>query len=730
MSYIIKTTSGLLNTRITDAGRKAISQGNFSISYFQVGDSEIDYRSTRPTKMNILMPSFNAENNNGYNSSNKQNVKYPYYLGNASGTTYGIPFNDAVVQEFYNLTASKGFFISGATQWQFQTNAFYTLSANYKVKLSDFYGQTSILVEKDNCTTTNNLPKQNDFVTIVYNQSGECGSLNNYYPVLTYKVLFVTPTGDATKFYLDLDRSIPAYGSFGLSAGQARCYIYPSGMTEVYDSYTPEPNWFNDVFNFETICDTSAKDDTRIWNMNIPWTESVAGVPDDSFEGYDNYGSYDYIGTKEYLGYTTNSGQTISDMNGDLYLYNSKLEKIVTNPNDQKAIAIVHYTNQSIDNVYGEKFMTKPFDSEDETMTNSARDFKISIPTLMWHKSNVSKIGQTFYIDPPSQTGLCVPYFIFSEKNQDMNNPGIRFYNLWDNNKNVNGKLNRVGRVFPDSNLVIFDDEEIVAALSYKSNRNWTLPAPSLSLISPNVCNNDDADDLGFLTGDSETLWVTYRFNNNTKFTNSLHCNYYIKIEGPSLDCFNSSQNVAVKFGNEFIFLKQNSYIGYNANKFIVLCQKVKTGERPKPNAWRGIDFSNQLTSTNSNGFITAEGMANNTFVITKSLYDSATMYDLNGVIKIPLKLRPEELNFGDEYFFYGNIETGIVATIYEMRYLVNLVDTQFQIPSNPTYVTGKDKYVSEIGLYNSDKELMVISKLLQPIKRQGVQQYNVSLDF
>jgi hypothetical protein len=90
----------------------------------------------------------------------------------------------------------------------------------------------------------------------------------------------------------------------------------------------------------------------------------------------------------------------------------------------------------------------------------------------------------------------------------------------------------------------------------------------------------------------------------------------------------------------------------------------------------------------------------------------------------------PDDLNFGDEYFFYGNVQTGIVATIYEMRYLVNLVDTQFQTTTNPTYMSGKDKYISEIGLYNSDKELMVISKLLQPIKRQGVQQYNVSLDF
>ena len=40
MAYIIKNTSGLVNTRMTDTGRLKMSQGNFNISYFQIGDSE------------------------------------------------------------------------------------------------------------------------------------------------------------------------------------------------------------------------------------------------------------------------------------------------------------------------------------------------------------------------------------------------------------------------------------------------------------------------------------------------------------------------------------------------------------------------------------------------------------------------------------------------------------------------------------------------------------------
>ena len=43
MAYIIKNTSGLVNTRVTDTGRQRLSEGRFNIVYFAVGDSEVSY---------------------------------------------------------------------------------------------------------------------------------------------------------------------------------------------------------------------------------------------------------------------------------------------------------------------------------------------------------------------------------------------------------------------------------------------------------------------------------------------------------------------------------------------------------------------------------------------------------------------------------------------------------------------------------------------------------------
>jgi hypothetical protein len=64
------------------------------------------------------------------------------------------------------------------------------------------------------------------------------------------------------------------------------------------------------------------------------------------------------------------------------------------------------------------------------------------------------------------------------------------------------------------------------------------------------------------------------------------------------------------------------------------------------------------------------------------------------------------------------------------MKYLCNLNQNQFLNSSNPTWVNGQSPYITEIGLYDSDKDLIVISKLQSPVLRTGIQQFLVKLDF
>ena len=728
MAYIIKNTAGLINTRLTDVGRRNLSQGNFNISYFQIGDSEVSYTAVpnyNQTNNNILMPAFNAQNDTGSPQSNKQNIKYPYYVQGSQGNTYGIPFTDSNFQQVYNSAGVKGFFTTGTTK--IETGSAYTITSNYWVDMSTLSGQTTMDIEFDTnvCdVTTTGTPQINDFVTVVLDGNGFCGDFGTS-QILTYKIQNMSPVTGTTgsTFTLTLDRALPTFTGLTVQINFARMYVYPSGMTQLYDFVTPAPYWQTDTINFESPCDVRNRENTVIWNMNIPWTESPAGLFSSTYEDYTKFGSVSYIGTKEYLGYNEPSGQTDTS---EVYYYNSFDEKIVVRPQDQKAIAIIHYTNQDIDHVYGEKFSTQPFDPQNPTDNiGLARHFKLSMPTLMWHKSTGTTIGQTFWIDPPGYD-LCKPFYIKSRENIDMNDPGIRYYHLWDTNPDSNGNLNRIGKVFPDQEIIVVDDEEVVAALSYKSNRNFTLPAPKLSLLTPNICDTTNTS-VGLMTDPTQRLWVSYLFESQTGVTSSLHCNYYSVVQANNTVTANT-QNVAVRFAGEFGFLGTDEFSGYTATSMKIICQMVTGDTRPSPTAWKQIDVTTAMTL--SNGFIVQNSITGTTFQITADLYNNASTYQLQNYLDIPLNGQNNVLNFGDEYYFYGNLETDITATIYEMKYLINLGRNQFTDTSNPTWTKGTKSYVTEIGLYDSNKDLIVISKLQSPELRQGIQQFVVKLDF
>ena len=743
MGYIIKDTAALLTTKLTDAARRKMSEGTFNISYFQIGDSEVCYDCIDGEILSngmVLDSEYNAKSLSPIPEKNQANVKYPIYTDSNSTNTFGIPVKSSYIDNIFNTAAPRGFFATGSTSdfnRVIYTSGF-TKNPNWVSDISNINsGQTLTLTYNELSASVNGQTEVGDFVTIYYESVGSLSAITNNYPILTYKVLSVTgdTSGSTGTVYLQLDRDLPRYGTEGYT-GLTRTMIYPSGMTELYDTFTPEFYWNQDAIDFESNCDVS-NTDVKIWNMNIPWTESPAGVFTTTHQGFTNYDSKKYVGTKEYLGYNTNSGQIDS---GGTYYYNSFSEKINLSPSNQKSIAIVHYTNQSIDNLYGEKFALQPYDSLYPNNTGQARNFKIHIPWLMWHKSDNSEIGETFYVDPPGfdSLNLFTVHYLKSNVNSNMNNPGLRYYHLWDTNVNSNGYPNRVGKVWPDLKIITFDDDEIIAALSYKSNRNWTLPAPKLGLIVPNSFDGNVSGGEGILSGSSESLWVTYRFNSIAD-TNSLHCNYYTLITGTDPECPPDSADVTFRLGDEFPFMmgdNTTTYVsGFNANEISILVQKVATGLKPSPEAWYEIDVTNQMSAYTENNFITVDGLKKTTFLITKTDFDNAVSsgnkYRLNNYIDIPQQGDTgATLNFGGEYFFYGTIQTDIQATIYVMNYLCNLGSTQFLNSSNPTWNDTDSVYVSEIGLYDDEKNLMIITKVQSPEKRLGVQQYSIKFDF
>jgi hypothetical protein len=724
MGYIIKNTQGLIVTRLTDTGRKKLSEGNFNIAYFQVGDSEVNYNKVSSTynkaNFQILEPSYNAQNSTGIPASNKNDIKYPFYLSTTSGITYGIPFMASSDESVFNKATTSGFFSASTNCYKIQTSSAYTYNSQYVVDLSTFVGTNGFLTLSSNpCSdSSTGTLSANTYVTIYAISGNTCNCVNFNSPILTFRVgSFNTLTST-----LYLDRAVPDLNSLGFS-GYGRCIFTTSGITG-YDLPTPQNYWSDSVINYESVC-TPEDGYVKVWNMNIPWSESPAGVAS-PYRTYTNFPSRDYLSTKEYYGYMSSTGQSATTA---VTYYNSFGEMITVSPEEQKSISIVHYTNNAIINFYGEKFAAEVYvDGSD----GEARNFSITLPWLMWHKnSSPSTSGETFFIDPPgySSLDLLTPYYIKSSKNSDMNSPGIRFYNLYDTHTNPDGYPSRVGRVFPDDKIIIFDDEEIIATMTYVANRNYTLPSPKLGLISPGSCGDDSTD--GLLDNDSQQIWVSYGFEGDWQ---GMHCNYYQNILGPMTGVGLTEQNVTVSFGGDFTYMNTGSTTGFSSNLFYVIAQTGTTSmSRPLADSWKKITAftSNELSSyIATNGNIIPGGMTAKTFTITPTLYSSAPTYQLSEQITIPLNSNTTKLGFGNENLFYGNINTDIQATIYEMRYLINLPNNQFVKSSNPTWSTGTLPYMSEIGLYDNDKNLLVLGKFQSPQVRTGIQQVAIKLDF
>jgi hypothetical protein len=738
MGYIIKDTQGLVVTRLTDVGRRKISQGNFNISYFQIGDSEVSY--TALTDYNysnsmVLEPSYNSQNNVGIPQSTKNDVKYPFYLQGTTGTTYGIPFQNSVIDEVFNTASSAGF-LSGTSNCYRMIQNDMCYNSQYFSNPGNF-GISTVLLSSNPCTDSSTNP-------IVVGTKVMFKFTNTLVPSETCDIC-ITPC-QPTLFYnvisvagntITLDRPIARFNNSSLSSRQSRAFFYQSAATE-YDLTIPMTYDTNSVINYESIC-YPTDGFVRVWNMNIPWSESPAGTNSTNLT-YQEFGSIDYLGLKEYYGYYSSSGQT--DTSGTWY-YNSFGERVDVTPEEQKAIAIVHYSNSSIINWYGEKFACEVYDETNPGATGQARNFQISIPWLAWHKNesccessvSTNQIPTTFYIDPPGfdSFDLLQSYHLQSTRNNDMNSPGIRYFHLYDTNEAYpDGPPNRVGKVFPDDKIIIFDDEEIVAALSYVSNRSWTLPAPKLGTVAPGTC---DSDTDGILNDDTECLWVTYLFRPRANGgPQGIHCNYYQKICGPSQDCGVAEQNVTVTFGGDFGCMSQNLTYGWWASQFWVLAQKTNTTSRPDPAAWRAINFTSVLQNNGSidaNLYIAPSGMTSVNFTISQTNYDAASLYNIADQIFVKLSGENDlQMNFGDETFFHGIVKTDIHATIYEMRYLVNLPSNQFVTSTNPTWSEGVDTYMTEVGLYDDGKNLLALGKFQSPQSREGVQQVVVKLDF
>ena len=414
--------------------------------------------------------------------------------------------------------------------------------------------------------------------------------------------------------------------------------------------------------------------------MNIPYSEDILGTTGTTeYEKHINYGSYDLIGEK------------------DNYLYESGAAFL-------KSAGIIHYSNKTISNLYGE-FLH---------IDGDTKSVKIHLPDLMYHRRTFS--GGTSTGDKMGMT------FVANGAAISIGSNGLKYMELLEEEILVSGVPQAVGRVYPDLKIIVVDNPEVVAAMSYKGNRNWTLPELNLAFANP-------AGGVGTGSLDvNETIYVTYSVDNEsgTGIAPALPNQNYSTITN------NSASSLDVQFNIEDVnllpYMQDDAASGgFYGDTFKVIYQITTDGDRPTSEAWNVLDFTSSVDGGGS--FVLPATLETQnplavtpSFQLTQANTATATTYSVIDTLTMPTSAAPELLQFGDERFFYGNIETFIGATIFKTIFKISINATDFNATTNisrsniPAENPPNIK-VSEVGIYDSDGELVIISKLSVPVE-------------
>jgi hypothetical protein len=687
MSFLNSNNAEFLSARITQKGRNAIAKGNFKIDYFQIGDSEFDYTSiTGLTNQKVFSP-----------LDKESGVKYPYLI-TSGGTSYGIPFQNSTIESLRNVMGPAGFVSSYSDNGNTTVECY-----NNILPYSGITGGTSVRLHISGATVDNNTGvtfNNSEYVTIIFDELSANNVINSNSNSLIYKVLSVTTVTGATisgvtTVYqtLTLDRNTPNLTSL-------------TGNATIISNNCEQEYPISETSTISDLCLPAPTDNMgqlNPWTLNVVWDKKPIGgdyPTGDLDESLTGYTSNQYISTKELLGYTS-TGQTFSDLTGTTIsgftstaigngFRNSFNELIEVKPSEQRTIAIVHYSELGdlrndperffkYDDYISYKTGTTGSDislvgDENDSPLSDNNYFEIYIPFIYYHRNTGTTMGAKFHMDIKD-------YYVKSTKNAYHE---LLFRYLLDEQDN------KVGKVFIKNKVVVFDDQELVAILDYRSNRRYTLPSPKLSLIP-----SDGIVENSMLSDGTKTTWVTYAFQNTSGNTfNALPCNYHNKISlsvGTDGCVIATPSQVTMKFsGNTF----SNMYTGFTnvkdgfvADKFYALVQITNTGATPTTNGWKLIDLTSQIPNHTS-GLINPTNLRNTSFTITYSGYTGGTFFDLenhmSGVTSDYLwntTGTPTQPQFGDEQPFPGSVRLVRATDVEQMKFLVNLPSTQFTTP-------------------------------------------------
>lgn len=427
MAFINKIDPVVINIKLTTKGRELLSTGTLGFKYFAVGDSEINYDFNAQTGLlatdaTILRP------------ADKNPSLLSFIPRNLSGDPYNeipnIPTTQYVVT---NTAAPIGFYtISSAGTATFITDSNHVKQPDVMIDVTGVNGGNQLtLIKAPTYGSSGEEPAIGDLLlvkwTINTSTTGYTINKSTPTPYLIYKIQNINSGSLATNnMVVTVDRNVPNFSGLTIGRPYAGTLVYHDYINFSGETvFTMSPTDYLDesvlAFLQNYQCPTII---FPFWNLTIIYTEEIAGVT----AGKKTYGQFKNASYGGFVSYIQNQAPV------------------------HKKLGVIHYTNNSPANVYGEELFVDVPGGNVPTL---------NIPTIMWHKSSGATLGLQLKAIGAAKL------LTSSTSGTSLN---TRYYDLADNGGNI------VGKVFSDLKIFVIEDQELLFAMSYKANRNWTLP--------------------------------------------------------------------------------------------------------------------------------------------------------------------------------------------------------------------------------------------------------------
>ena len=265
---------------------------------------------------------------------------------------------------------------------------------------------------------------------------------------------------------------------------------------------------------------------------------------------------------------------------------------------------------------------------------------------------------------------------------------------------NISGSTGNIGRIYNELQIVAIDNQEFLASLNTNSNRSFQFPDMGARLITNK--NN------GVLKP-NQCIWLSYILTSNV-YREYLPSQNIIRVQNTTL----VNKDIEFNFGDL-------TGLDLDFNSLKLVYQVTDDCSKPSPCNWKQVDFSEDIMNGNNVDLNLASDKTD--YVLNNFKFLTSSNFKLSYL---------NNIDSGCSQKINANFEFYSARELFKSVFNIKVDGSKLNSSKNCTYSSGDNVVLSEIGIFNTNKDLVMISKLTNPIvvNKSSLYTLEVNIDF